>query len=49
MGGQNGVSMLQVCQHSQDTDYAWAVANGPEEMWIDDDGKPYLYYIGRLR
>ena len=42
------VNLLQACQQSSfATDYTYEIAsNGTEQMWIDVDGTPYVYYTG---
>lgn len=38
---------LQACQTTPDGAYNNRIAaSGTEEMWIDNDGQPYLYYTG---
>ena len=42
------IILYQACQQSvTDPIESYALANaGTEEMWIDTDGTPYLYYTG---
>ena len=42
------VNLLQACQQSLfASEYTYGIAsNGTEQMWIDVDGTPYIYYTG---
>ena len=41
------IAYEQACQVSSGQDQSWDIADaGTEQMWLDTDGTPYLYYTG---